>query len=82
MIAVLSVLLHIETDQNARKTEISRRLEKKFLGPVSVGSLETQVFFFLALSVLWIAKHSTFFNTPKFAIQNSKRERTYRRYMY
>ena len=43
--AVLLILLHIETDQNARKTEISRRLEKKFLGRVSVGSSETQVFF-------------------------------------
>ena len=48
-IAVMSVLLHTDTDLNARKMAISRRLGKKFLGrgwlTGSVGSSETQVFF-------------------------------------
>ena len=49
--AVVSVLLHTETDQNGRKTGISRRSGKKFLAWVVggqgqlVGSSEKRLFF-------------------------------------
>ena len=55
--AVVSVYLHYETDENARKTTISRWLGKKCLGPVLADSVRrvfrnTSIFFLAKLLLL------------------------------